>query len=86
MSSMLERVMDGVINRFREEGHEVLETPDPETELILTTAPFGEPLGWRDALFFSARRRFKLLETPTIVTFLPFPGGSRARTPGARRI
>jgi hypothetical protein len=70
MSSMLERVMDGVINRFREEGHEVLETPDPETELILTTAPFGEPLGWRDALFFSARRRFKLLETPTIVTFL----------------
>lgn len=70
MSSLMESVLDGVLSRFREEGHEVLETPDPETELIITTAPFGEPLGWRDALFFSARRRFKLLETPTIVTFL----------------
>jgi hypothetical protein len=70
MSSILETVMDGILRRFREDGHEVLSTPDSETELILTTAPFGEPLGWRQALFFSARRRFKMLKTPTIVTFL----------------
>lgn len=62
--------MDGILRRFREEGHEVLTTPDAETELILTTAPFGESLGWRQALFFSARRRFKMLKTPTIITFL----------------
>lgn len=70
MSSMLETVMDGVLRRFREDGHEVLSTPDSGTELILTTAPFDGPLGWRQALFFSARRRFKMLKTPTIVTFL----------------
>lgn len=70
MTSLLEVVFSGLLNRFRQLGHIVQEAPDDTTDLLLTSAPFGEPLGWRKALLFSARKRFKLRRTPTIVTLL----------------
>ena len=46
------------------------DTPDAETDVIITTAPFGEPIGWRQAMLLSARRRFKLPRTPTVITLV----------------
>ena len=68
MTPLLEDVVDGVLDEFRLQGHRVQATPDDSTDAILTTAPFGEPLGWRDALLFTARRRFHLSHTPPIFT------------------
>lgn len=67
---LLERVTRGLLERFRQRGHHVLEEPAPDTEVLLTTARFEEPLSWRQALLFTARRRFRLQRTPTLFTLV----------------
>ncbi|PTQ51602.1 MAG: hypothetical protein BLITH_1240 [Brockia lithotrophica] len=70
-----------LIRRFREalrtallrEGHHLLARPEDGVELLLTPAPLFEPLRWRDALLFTARRRFGLSKTPTIVSVIHAP-------------
>ena len=69
-SSVLERVVDGLLQHFHHQGHEVQSKPDNHTDVILTSTLFGEPLGWREALFFSVRRRFNLAHSPTLFTLL----------------
>ena len=63
-------VGQGVLEAFQRLGHRVRPTPDGATDVILTTAPFGEPLDWREALLFTARRRFDLEQSPTIYTLV----------------
>ncbi|MDP3185894.1 MAG: hypothetical protein Q8M58_11515 [Anaerolineales bacterium] len=70
MTPLLEEMMEGLERHFRRLGHQVQMTPDDHTDVILTTAPFGEPLHWREALIFSARRRFNLSCTPTVYTLV----------------
>jgi hypothetical protein len=53
---------------FHQEGHVTENAPSGETSVILTTARLGEPLGWREALMFTARRRYKLKHVPTVFT------------------
>jgi hypothetical protein len=55
---------------FHHAGHTAEEAPSVDTDVILTTARLGEPLGWREALLFTARRRFKLKHTPTVFTIV----------------
>jgi hypothetical protein len=61
-----------LINCFREDGHTILASPGdpPGAEVILTTARFGKPHRMRDALFFTARRRFGLQRAPIVFTLL----------------
>jgi hypothetical protein len=70
MSPMLESVATGILDEFKRQGHQIQEGPTDETNVLLTTAPYGEPLGWRDALLFSVRRRFNLSHAPTIYTLM----------------
>jgi hypothetical protein len=51
---------------FRALGHEVSGSPRPDTKVIFTTAPFGQPLNWRQAKMFTSRRYYDLEATPTI--------------------
>lgn len=67
---LLEEVVERLLNRFRRWGHIVQEFPNGETDLILTTAPFGQPIGWRESLLLTARRRFRLPRTPTVCTLV----------------
>lgn len=69
-SDVLEEVMIGLRAAFARHGHYVQETPNRQTDVIFTTARFGEPVPWRQALFFQARRRYHLDHTPTVVTML----------------
>ena len=62
------QVASSLLHHFGEEGHATPPAPSPETEVILTTARLGEPLGWREALMFTARRRFGLKHVPTVFT------------------
>lgn len=69
-TALLEDVVERLLDRFRRRGDVVQPTPDEETDLILTTAPFAEPIGWRESLLLTARRRFRLPRTPTVVTLV----------------
>jgi hypothetical protein len=70
MTPLLEQVTSGLLAAFRALGHTVHEGPDEPIDLILTTAPFAQPLNWRESLLFTARRRFGLSRTPTILTLI----------------
>jgi hypothetical protein len=69
-STVLEEVIDGLLDQFRDMGHEVLPAPADGADLLLTTARFGEPIPWRKALFFTARMRFGMANNPTILTLV----------------
>jgi hypothetical protein len=70
MTPLLEEVTDGLERSFRRLRHQVQAAADNRTDLILTTTPFGKPLDWREALMFSARRRFNLSHAPTLCTLV----------------
>jgi hypothetical protein len=67
---LLESVVSDLLDQFRRQGHRVQDVPTAETDIILTTAPFADPLNWREAVLFTARRRFGLDHTPTIYTLI----------------
>lgn len=65
---LADEAMRGLLQHFALLGHEVQPAPDGRTDAILTTARFGEPLPWREAVLFTARRRFDLNHTPAFYT------------------
>lgn len=67
-TGLAEQVARDLLGHFQQEGHSTPPSPSPETDVILTTARLGEPLGWRDAFMFTARRRFGLKHVPTVFT------------------
>lgn len=69
-TSLLEKVASDLLHHFRLQGHEVQEIPDDRTDVLMTTTRFGEPVSWRKALLFNARRRFNLSCLPTIYTLV----------------
>jgi hypothetical protein len=70
ISPLLEKAVTNLLSAFRFLGHVVQEMPDPQTELVITTAPFAHPLNWRQTLLFTARRRFGLKHTPAVLTLI----------------
>ena len=67
---LLARVLQGIGRQLALLGNTVLDAPDPQTDLVLTSYRFGRPLGWRQALLFTMRRRFKLEHTPALYTLV----------------
>jgi hypothetical protein len=67
---LIEEVLAELLAQFRSHNHHVQDVADESTDLILTTARFGEPVQWREALLFSARRRLHLERTPSILTLV----------------
>jgi hypothetical protein len=70
MNPLLDEVSENLMRHFHLLGHYVQEIPDGRTDVIITTAPFGEPIGWRKALIFNMRRRFGLSHTPALYTLV----------------
>ncbi len=68
--TVLNQFVEGLLDSFNSHGHQIVETPNPQTDVILTTAKFGEPLNWRKALLFTARSKFHLPRSPIIITIL----------------
>ena len=65
---LLEVFVETLLDKFRKSGHLVYDQPVNDTEVVITTAQFNEPLRWREAMIFNARRRFKLDHSPTVFT------------------
>jgi hypothetical protein len=70
MTPLLEEAASGLLKSFQILGHTVQDRPDEHTDLIFTTAPFAQPLNWRESLLFTARRRFGLSHSPLSVTLI----------------
>lgn len=70
MTPVLEETAAGILERFSAWGHVVQDAPDNNTDLILTTAHFGEAVNWRRSLTLTSRQRFKLDHTPTAATMI----------------
>lgn len=69
-SPMLEEFANKLLDNFRHAGHTIYDKPGADTEVLLTTSKFNEPVRWRDAMIFNARRRFKLDHSPTVFTLV----------------
>jgi hypothetical protein len=69
-TDLADRVASELMDYLQQDGHFMQEVPSSETNVILTTAVLGEPLGWREALMFTARRRYKLEHVPTVFTIV----------------
>jgi len=67
---LLEQFAENFIDYLKTNGHSIHAEPAEKTDVILTTALFGEPVRWREAMLFTARRRFKLEHSPTIFTLV----------------
>lgn len=70
MDDALRQVTEGVLTYLRSTGHKVVDTPDDETDAIITTARFGELIDWRASLLMTARRRYKLSHSPVPFTYV----------------
>lgn len=79
LSALLEESIPQLLEAFRRQGHIVQEQPDEKTDLVLTNAPFAEPLNWRQAVLFTVRRRFGLKHTPTVLTLIHAPSAAFRR-------
>ncbi|HEX5840524.1 MAG TPA: hypothetical protein VFY26_21975 [Anaerolineales bacterium] len=69
-TALAEQIASGLMGYFHEHGHVTQSRPSPQTSVILTAARLGEPLSWRDALLFTARRRYRLKQVPTVFTIV----------------
>lgn len=69
-TDLADRVASELMKYFHNEGHYTEGVPATETNVLLTTAKLGEPLGWREALMFTARRRYQLKHVPTVFTIV----------------
>ena len=67
---LLEVFAENLLGKFRKSGHVVYDQPGQDTEVVITTAQFNEPIRWREAMIFNARRRFKIDHSPTVFTIV----------------
>jgi hypothetical protein len=77
---LLDEVAAGLLEQLRAMGHTVLEKPAGKLDVLLTTALFGKPLSWRSAPLFTARRQYRLEQTPTVFTLLHITPSQLAET------
>lgn len=67
---LAETVIHKLLESFRRLGHTVQDYPDEGTNILITTAPYGKPLSWRESIQLTARRRYHLMHTPTVFTLV----------------
>lgn len=67
---VLEGLVPGLLDHLARSGHAVLDPPDATTEVLLTTARFGQVVSWRKSLLLGGRRRFGLGAAPTVFTLV----------------
>jgi len=70
LNPALERAAHGLLEWLRSFGCAVENQPTNATDLIITTACFGEPVDRDQALLFHAKRLYRLSHRPTVLTLV----------------
>ena len=70
LTPALEETVQGTLAAFAALGHTVQEQPTNETDILLTTARYGDVLNWRQSLMLTGRIRFKLERNPSVYTLI----------------
>ncbi|MCK5429398.1 MAG: hypothetical protein KAI94_08000 [Anaerolineales bacterium] len=70
VTPLSEEVINKLLEQFRLMGHIVQDSPDNDTDIILTTTEFGEPIHWRKCLSLIGRMRFHYTHSPVIYTLV----------------
>jgi hypothetical protein len=73
-SPVLDIFAAGLLDSLQKHGHQILDSPGPESDVILATAPFGMPINWRDSILLTGRRKFKLDHAPVVFTLIHASG------------
>ncbi|MFQ5408185.1 MAG: hypothetical protein ACE5FI_07170 [Anaerolineales bacterium] len=74
LDARLEWLVAPLLDWLRQNAHTVqADGPTDGTDLIITTAIAGNPVERRDALFFQAKRLFKLSRRPHVLTLVSVP-------------
>ncbi|NPV86702.1 MAG: hypothetical protein HPY45_11925 [Anaerolineae bacterium] len=67
---LLEEALIRLKEQFNKQGHILLETPQDEVDIWITTADFNQPVNWREAPMFVAKRLHGLKHHPTVFTLV----------------
>ena len=73
LTPAVEQAVSALLEWLQFAGCTVSDTPTSETDLILTTSRLGQLTPREDALFFHAKRRFRLTRRPTTLTLVDVP-------------
>jgi hypothetical protein len=67
---LLEQFISGLLTHFEAAGNVVQPSADANTDVLLTTATFGQVINWRRSLMLTGRIQLKLEHTPVTVTVI----------------
>jgi hypothetical protein len=67
---LIDEFASNLMAQFAANGHNVLDPPKENLDVLITTANFGEPVDWHKAYFFTAKRAFRLERQPTVFTLI----------------
>ena len=67
---VIDDLVPELLNAFERHDHDVAVVPDDDTDVVLTTARFGEPIEWREAPIVNVRRQHHLNHRPTVYTLV----------------
>ena len=67
---LLDETTTKMMAAFKARGHSIQQGADSKTDVLLTTARYGELLSWREALLFTARKKFDLDHIPRVITLV----------------
>jgi len=70
LTTLAQETIDNLLPQFTRLGHTVQEMPDNDSDIIITTAAYGEPVPWREAISLVGRMKFNYKHSPTIFTLV----------------
>src|SRR5216683_4227081 len=72
-TAALDLASSALLDWMRDAGCTVTELPNNDTDLIITTRRFGDMVTREEALFFNAKRQFRLSTRPQVLTLVDVP-------------
>ncbi len=69
-SATIDEFAKRLMDQFAALGHQAFTLPEGRIDVLFTAARYGEPVPWRQAFFFTGRRRFSLENDPELFTIV----------------
>lgn len=68
--ALLDDFADKLVTAFSQLGHHLIPQPQDKLDVLISTAVFGAPVHWKEALMLTAKRRFGLEKAPLVYHLL----------------